>query len=92
VFTRTALCCSVLAYIASVAVTVINEQYNPVFGRAWLEAFIPFLQTAMILTLTRDGGRSKMGSWLRSKPMTKLGEISMSFCKHAFSTCVHMGR
>ena len=91
-FTRTALCCSVLAYIASVVVTVINEQYNPVFGRAWLEAFIPFLQTAMILTLTRDGGRSKMGSWLRSKPMTKLGEISMSFCKHAFSTCVHMGR
>eukprot|EP01045_Picozoa_sp_COSAG04_P019121 COSAG04_NODE_1826_length_5485_cov_2.733569_8_plen_650_part_00 len=68
------------AYLTVVGLAVLNETEGfPVGGRIWLEIFIPWLQLVMILTLTRDGGRSMYGTRLRSKPMQFLGRTSMAF-------------
>ena len=48
-------------------------------ARPMLEVSNAPLHLALMLALTRDGGTSCVGRWLRSRPMQKLGEISMSF-------------
>jgi peptidoglycan/LPS O-acetylase OafA/YrhL len=57
---------------------------------ASLEALCPPMQLAVILDLTRDAGQSRTAQFCKTRVMTTLGEISMSFYMSHYSIMMYI--
>jgi peptidoglycan/LPS O-acetylase OafA/YrhL len=61
--------------VVCAACSVVHVQTN---GGLWIQLFGVFQQLLILVALTRDGGRSLLGRFFRTRAMQRLGRISMT--------------